>query len=685
MIPTALVTVTLKKVIGLDASLLSAANRPYVLARVAGRMFGRSRVVPAAGGDFDLTSEPMPWTDVVAADGSDIPIVVELWDDRGDAAPAKLGEIAAAVPLPYLSIELTIGSSPGLVIDVHTESVPAAVPAAGVPRVPTGLSTRATLRPVNSLVVEFTDVLGLYAPVATGVAGRTRSERRPGYLSEDHLGRVHLNHDLTHRWRSNNHQIQLEARVTAVRGVVPPDAKVRWKILDVDDPSNDDPGVHRQWGRYLDHHDYDAAGNPKGAAGSDNEGRPSHDPPWEEVPGFAVASKTRTEATTAIVGNQSKVVLHCPSTAGDNFVVAAEVQARSTVESFGARTGVITMWHRIQLESIRMNSGLPLPTEEVPVPFEAACVELEVAPEITVGDRPFMAPREDALDNECTAYVDSVFTHKSDPGWFCIISAMEPHPLPAARGASVFTGRVHLQASGSGSRHFEYFEFPGAHPDVDYATLSFGTESVGFSLWSVQVERRPSGPITRCWVEEHDAEPEFTAGDGSIGHAYAISYSYSPRFRKKGALVTAGGYGMPAEVNAEVFIPGAFYTSGISPTVSRGRKEFFAGRTIIFTHHGAYFDARTRAPQPGFHDDALQVMVHELTHAFGMPHKCGYFDFRTPRAKTCCMNYSPNWMVDDRRNLIPGTDDKVGMDMCGRHLKEVRRVRLQDNRGLAWR
>jgi hypothetical protein len=49
------------------------------------------------------------------------------------------------------------------------------------------------------------------------------------------------------------------------------------------------------------------------------------------------------------------------------------------------------------------------------------------------------------------------------------------------------------------------------------------------------------------------------------------------------------------------------------------------------------------------------------------------------------MNYTPNWMVDDQRNLILGTDDKVGMEMCGRHLKEVRHVRLRDNRGLAWR
>jgi hypothetical protein len=331
-----------------------------------------------------------------------------------------------------------------------------------------------------------------------------------------------------------------------------------------------------------------------------------------------------------------------------------------------------------------MNSGFDLPVAEVAIPFEAACAELEFAPQRLVADRAHMSPTDAALDTESTAYVQSVFSHKSDPGWFCIISAMEPHPLPAAKGASAFKGKVKLATGGSGRNHFEYFEIPGSHPDVDFATLKFGTQSIGFQLFSIQVETKPAGTITRCWISEHDAQPEFTAGDGSIAHSYAVTYDYSPRFRKKGAAVTPGGYGMPNEVDVEVFTPGAFYTSGISPTVRKGTNDFFAGRTIIFTHHGAYRDATTGAPKPTFKERALQTMVHELAHAFGMPHKCGYFDFRTPRDKTCCMNYSPNWMVDDHRNLLPGTDKKVGIDMCGRHLKEIRRVRLQDNKGLAW-
>ncbi|WP_438038927.1 hypothetical protein [Sorangium sp. So ce128] len=160
---------------------------------------------------------------------------------------------------------------------------------------------------------------------------------------------------------------------------------------------------------------------------------------------------------------------------------------------------------------------------------------------------------------------------------------------------------------------------------------------------------------------------------------------YSPRFRKKGGAVTPGGYGTAANVKAKLFNPGAFYTAGISPTVTAKGKEYFAGRTIMFTHHSAYRDAGTGLPKPTSRGRIVGTIVHELVHAFGMPHKCGYFDFRAPRDKTCCMNYRPNWMLDDKRNLIRGTSAKTGGDVCGRHLKEVRRVHLEDNKGLAWK
>ncbi|WP_438017155.1 hypothetical protein WMF18_41280 [Sorangium sp. So ce315] len=683
MAQTAAVTITLQKVLGVDG-LLAGAKRPYALGFIAGRRFGRSKPIPAGAKELDLTAEAIPWKLEVAASGA-IPVAVEIWDDQGDAGSKRLGSVTGSLSSPYPTRVHELGGGPLLRCDVFTREVPPAPGAVPVPRVAEGEKTRATLRVPNTVLVSITEILGLHAPVSPGAAGVKRAEARPGYTSQDHLGRVYVNSDLAGAWAKDKQLIQLTAKVKVQRGKLPADAKIRWTVIEPDDPTNDDPGFHAAWGAYVDKKDYDAAGKHQGSRAGDNEGKPAKSPPWEAVSGFALASAAATEAKTTIVGDESKVVFHCPDTAGDNFIVRADIDSATKVEGFGAETGIMTMWHRIRVESIRMKSAFALPMDEVPVPFEPCCVQLDCEPEKEVPDQPQMAPKGDDLETECVAYVDKVFSNKSNPGWFCVISAMEPHPLPTKKGDQVFEGDAELKSGGAGANLFEYFEIPGTFPDVDFAELTSGSETVGFNLFSVQTETTGAGPITRCWIVEHDAQPDFTAGDGSIAHAYKVQFNYSPRYRKKGGAVTPGGYGMAAKVKVKVFNPGAFYTAGISPTVTAKGKEYFAGRTIMFTHHSAYREAATGLPKPTYRARIVGTIVHELVHAFGMPHKCGYFDFRAPRDKTCCMNYRPNWMLDDKRNLIPGTSGKTGSDVCGRHLKEVRRVHLEDNKGLAWK
>ena len=78
------------------------------------------------------------------------------------------------------------------------------------------------------------------------------------------------------------------------------------------------------------------------------------------------------------------------------------------------------------------------------------------------------------------------------------------------------------------------------------------------------------------------------------------------------------------------------------------------------------------------------MVVHEFVHAFGMPHKCGHRDWRTPREHTCCMNYGSTWLIDAADHLIPKTNGKMGNHMCARHFMEVRRVHIERNKGLNW-
>src|SRR5258705_12547702 len=91
---------------------------------------------------------------------------------------------------------------------------------------------------------------------------------------------------------------------------------------------------------------------------------------------------------------------------------------------------------------------------------------------------------------------------------------------------------------------------------------------------------------------------------------------------------------------------------------------------------------------PGYADTEISqvvVIAHELTHAFGMPHKCGRYDVSTPRIAVCNMNYpGTRMLVGDA--LVEGHDyDRHDAQHCVRHVRALRAVRLESNLALGWR
>lgn len=279
--------------------------------------------------------------------------------------------------------------------------------------------------------------------------------------------------------------------------------------------------------------------------------------------------------------------------------------------------------------------------------------------------------------------------------------------MPVAASV-VFDGELDLHLTSGPGLRFETFDIPldrhqtsplitlDGRQDVRYAQTAFltvGGEDVSFMLFAPTRVDDAERPMIRYFILPHVMMPEFTAGDGSVKHAEEVQYHYSPRYRQKyvgGRVVehVTGGYGAPKRVRARVVTSG-WTPSGMSPAREKGQKEFFAGRTMLFTHQPTYVGSTSATsnqltPAPGFSAFALRVCIHELVHAFGMPHRCGYFDCRSPRSQTCSMNYPEHWMVDADRHLLPGTAGKQHNDTCARHLKEIRRVHLEDNPGLGW-
>lgn len=211
-------------------------------------------------------------------------------------------------------------------------------------------------------------------------------------------------------------------------------------------------------------------------------------------------------------------------------------------------------------------------------------------------------------------------------------------------------------------------------------------------------EQTDSASSTRLKLLGHDLTSNFTGHDsnGSVSHATQSSLEFFPVgiINATGNPVVGQSYNVPVsganQARVVVLASSPGETSGISP----GPPDFFAGKTIVFSHHPAFADhgsvASPTVPpteKSAFADKVPQTVTHEFAHAFGMPHKCGFWDFRTPRVESCCMNYFSHWLLvpGSTQQLDPFTEDKMGMGLCGRHLMEIRRVHLKRNRGLNWR
>jgi hypothetical protein len=385
---------------------------------------------------------------------------------------------------------------------------------------------------------------------------------------------------------------------------------------------------------------------------------------------------------------------------GTNLRVRAELTGTPAgVPVFNVATGVMTMWSRIDVEVARMPNARTISgaLPEIPQFFVPACVQLDFQTERPLHpalDRAELATthQDPVFDHTATAWVNDpdVFTHKMDPGWFLLFVARMPYPHPAGSSPILsddstykFLGEK-LEVSGSAS---------AAEAAIIIWPDGAGDNNVAFFPVKRNTADKPvvSGGKTRMKLWGVDVTPRFTGddSDGSTDHAMHDTLLFFPRHQRRAdaSSLTPGGFDIPeAGAKVVVFGPGASLTDGISPTVKNAADdEFFAGRTIIFT--SAFTDDSTPPnplPDADFNKEILRVVVHEFVHAFGMPHKCGHRDWRTPREHSCCMNYDTTWLIDAADHLIPKSSHKMGNHMCARHFMEVRRVHIERNKGLNW-
>jgi hypothetical protein len=331
---------------------------------------------------------------------------------------------------------------------------------------------------------------------------------------------------------------------------------------------------------------------------------------------------------------QAKVRFHCTNVGGDNFMVFARVQDRPTLKVLtNDSTGVMTMWKRIDVEYHQMQGASPLPTADIAAPFAKAFVQMDwMDPPIADDPKDFLGNNDALADATATEYVRKEapgtqrhFRNEGKPGWFLAVAALQfsrseagTHPV------EIYDRLGHLQ---NGNREQTLIIDDPLSSTTLIQEITFEDAAQNQSVrWflrsqnSIEVDT-PHGQAT-LHLEEIDFHPQFPIDDpkqpakvkGDLATVNGPTDNYFPGatfFASAPTNAQAPGYGFPSDTQITIYDTGG-QVEGLSPPNAQGGRNFFAGRTIIFTRHKDTLKrARTTLTLAGtFHsDDVITVDI----------------------------------------------------------------------------
>ncbi|MFT3766440.1 MAG: hypothetical protein QM820_13145 [Minicystis sp.] len=522
----------------------------------------------------------------------------------------------------------------------------------------------------HCLILRFTEIKGLYAGEVDDrkkpPPGTTKNASYvPGYASEDGRGRIYINHLPDGTWEKNKQYIEITVSVEPPSVPIPPGSKITWSFEDPDDPSNEDRRMHRDTGKLLDPNDY--LGSWKiGAKEGDNDPykKAQEKARFEEAdPKFALSGN---ETAIDMATRTSKVRFHVTDIAGDNYKIKAELKPIAPITATTpAETGVMTVWHKIQLEYVKMASADELPVDQIARYYDRAFAQVDVSLKREVkgkSDKPFMGRTEQRAFDACEDLATKErgeFTMDGKPGWFFIASANRF--LPEAHTRLLYEG----EALAFGNK----------------IKLPQGTIIRGEPVVVRVFNRATISGMPRPWPNDFQLHIKFRIRKVKNQFIEIEPHDFHEVHDPDNAFLKAdlSHYGFAAgdSIPIQVLSHGdkALITGGISPGgVDIKRKHFFGGRLIIFTK-------AVTGPE------VIRTLCHELCHAFDNAHKCGNWDWINQTDRTsCCMNYWYQFVLDEAnpRAPIAWTQNRSSPEMCGPHLRRIRDYHLEDNPGLRW-
>lgn len=710
-------------------------ERGYFIVSVDGRLLGRSPLLPRDTQAFSFQAQDHHWFRqklfTSNSDASQVEIRVQLYSDREDRAPLRLLNHLYQIevrhgdtPRTETTKLLFVGGAELFLASWSVKIPTAATLQVLAPRSTTGGTgtAQATVEPPGAAITQITRVRGLYKPGhrLLGLQAPKLAEYCAGYKSEDDLGRIYLSRDLDGTWTPDTELIELTAQVTLVNRRAET-LGIKWMIFEPLDPVLMRYDVHRQARPILE-----------GDSEGDNEG-PWPDVRWTEVEDFDLVAQEDDTAITRCRNGESRILVACPKTAGDRFLVRA-VAASDTLRdgldggvlvhrlslpsgfapqlNVGDETGVMTMWHRVDVEYRVMEGAFDLPVADVAQHYEPACIQLDFTPQQSCAEsKDYLGDHTADIDELASAFVDQEFADKNVGGTFCLLSIkqfLEP-PESTPKSSSVAIGHwelAHLRDPYN-DVYYDYVDvspedvenFKGLTPDRAYFSWFNETgEERDRSFGIADSETLDEGWM-RYYLQGFDVTKAFDGRTMDGNNAEDRKISFLPTGYQEEGEWYEGGFEIPPgeyrrtkkpPVYLEMGLPGNYTYSGWSPSAKHNGKLYFAGRTVLATLDQQFaafnFGTKKYRKRGSFKEDAVITIIHELAHGFGLPHCCAEWDYRTPRRQSCVMNYSEDWMIGEDRVPVWGTKDHVGREFCAIHIKELRRIRFERNPALsaAW-
>ena len=505
------------------------------------------------------------------------------------------------------------------------------------------------------VALRLSEIRGLYQPGFSDPADVSAETDKlsgycKGYKSEDDLGRIFVNQiprvDPSVSWedikKKNQQYIELVATIDVAAGMLPADAQVVWEWSDPDDPSDTD--MRDDAAAIVDPKDFE---NGKRVAnkGDDNNGDcdfPSEsagkEPAFEQMGVYTLTPDAAgsKRCFTLVSGGKSEVRFHCTDAGGDNFRLQATVRpAPGLMVTAGDKTGIMTMWKRIDVEHRRMESAEKISAKEIAPFFEKQFVQMDVArEELARSNAPFVSPNEN--DDRSSEFAENEFKNKYKPGWFFICVAREAEPPVGGERHSLYEGPGKLIVGGSvplvppsGNSVFEDENLPQWESLEINAVVRErpmgvrfheGGKTIGFRARDILPNVPPGKSTIR--LRSIDFQSDFEPGDGSEKKAYEKRAFYFPRYRYRWPeqVWEKKGYGFPDDVYVNVVSMGSATTDGISPSVANPAGfDCFAGRTIIFSRHPAHTKRSTAIIEVGggwSRGDVITVTVDGISATY---------------------------------------------------------------------